>query len=97
MDLIEEIAYPFPATVLAELVGLPVADRAQFKRWSVDIVALHSTGRPQRRGRRACVDRLQAARDWLRELMAERRTRPTDDVLSVLVTAEIDGDSLTEL
>ncbi len=96
-DLITSIAYPFPAIVVAELVGLPLEDRDQFKRWSVDIISLHSTGRPNpEAGERAWVA-WQATRDWLRGLIAERRARPTDDVMSSLVNEQIDGDSLSEV
>jgi cytochrome P450 len=96
-DLIPWVAYPFPAMVVAELVGLPVEDRDRFKRWSVDIITLHATGRPDPVAGDRAWEAWQAARAWLRDLIAERRHRPLDDVLSTLVTAEIDGDGLSEV
>jgi cytochrome P450 len=97
MDLIEGIAYPFPATVVAELVGLPVSDRARFKGWSSDMIALHSTGRPDPAAAETAWVAWQAARDWLDGLIAERRARPQDDILSLLVHATIEGDSLSDI
>jgi cytochrome P450 len=97
MDLIDVLAYPFPAIVVAELVGLPVEDRARFKGWSADIVALHATGRPDPAAAEIAWEAWQAARDWLGGLMADRRIRPRDDILSLLVQASIDGDALSDV
>lgn len=97
MELIATIAYPFPATVVAELIGLPVEDVDQFKRWSDDIVALHASGRPDPQAADVAWAAWQATRDWLAGLTADRRARPRDDVLSILVNARIDGDALSDV
>jgi cytochrome P450 len=97
MDLIDVLAYPFPATVVAELLGLPVGDRDRFKGWSSDIIALHSTGRPDPVAAETAWEAWQAARDWLGGLLADRRAHPRDDILSLLVQARIDGDSLSDI
>lgn len=97
MELIATIAYPFPARVVAELVGLPVEDVEQFKRWSDEIVALHASGRPDPAAAEVAWGAWQATRDWLDGLIADRRARPRDDVLSILVNARIEGDALSEV
>jgi cytochrome P450 len=97
MELIGTIAYPFPARVVAELVGLPVEDVDQFKRWSDEIVALHASGWPDPAAADVAWVAWQATRDWLGGLIADRRARPRDDVLSTLVNAGIDGDALSEV
>ena len=51
MDLIEDLAYPLPVIVIAELMGIPAADRDRFKQWSDAIVSLHPPGRRAGRSR----------------------------------------------
>lgn len=95
MDLIRDFAYPLPVTVIAEMLGVPVADRDRFKSWSDDLVTL--------------LDPLQATdglepaqrayfelRDYFRGVFAERRREPRDDLVSALVAIDEQGDSLNE-
>ena len=92
-DVVADLAVPLPATVIAELLGVPVVDLPRFKRWSDEFVVVLSPG-PD-------VDwsHLEASfrefSTYVRELAAERRARPRDDLLSGLV-ARHDGDVLTE-
>jgi cytochrome P450 len=99
MDLIEDFAYPLPVIVICEMLGVPVADRARFKDWSLDVArgldALLLPGEPD------VATRSMAARvalgQYFRELIAERRTSPRGgDLLSDLIAAEEAGDTLTE-
>jgi cytochrome P450 len=95
-DLVEEIAYPLPVIVIAEMLGVPPEDRADFKRWSDDVVAtLGGPFTPQ--------DVIQKARksieefvEYLAEQIAERRTNPRDDLISGLIAAEDGGQVLSE-
>ena len=88
MDLIRDFAYPLPAIVIAEMLGVPPDDRNQFKQWSDEIVGIHTSGRPDvdliERGARA----IRETKAWLRELAAERRREPQEDLLTGLVMAE---------
>jgi cytochrome P450 len=98
MDLIEEFAYPLPVRVICEMLGVPVKDHERFKQWGLDIargldaimlppdseVAVRSIA-----GRRALSN-------YFRELIAERRAAPRDDMLSALIAAEEAGDKLNE-
>lgn len=96
MDVIADLAYPLPATVIAELLGAPAEDRDRFKLWSEEILAFQGTGR-------ATTDVLQRSqhgvgemRAFLMDLLVERRRAPRADLLSRLVEAEAEGDTLTE-
>src|SRR5205807_5896549 len=89
MDLVRDFAYPLPATVIGELLGLPTGSLDQFKRWADDISRFYGSHGPDRIvaarvGQQAVIE----ARAWLLELAAERRAHPRDDLISALVTAE---------
>jgi cytochrome P450 len=88
-DLVRQMTFEFPVRVIARLLGLPEEDFAQFQRWSVELIGLV-----------ADIERGLAASESLREyfaaVVAERRARPAEDVISDLVTAEVDGERLTD-
>ena len=98
MDVIEDLAYPLPVTVISELLGVPVDEADQVKGWSRDVaraldaIALPVEPEVLERGRRATVGMV----DYFRELAEARRRRPGPDLLSGLVEAEEAGDRLTE-
>jgi pimeloyl-[acyl-carrier protein] synthase len=98
MDVIEDLAYPLPVTVICEMLGVPVADQDVFKQWSADIArSLDAAILPAgsgviTRGREARV----ALRDYLRSLIASRRMNPRSDLLSGLIVAEEEGNRLSE-
>jgi cytochrome P450 len=89
VDLLASFAFPLPITVICELLGVPVADRDQFRAWSATIVA--DTPEPEvfQADATAMVRYFQA-------LMAARRREPADDLLSALIAARDEGDSLSE-
>jgi cytochrome P450 len=98
MDVIEDLAYPLPVTVISELLGVPVDDADQVKTWSRDVArALDAIALPVgpevlERGRAATRGMV----EYFGRLADERRRRPGDDLLSGLVEAEEAGDRLTE-
>lgn len=92
-DLMAELAYPLPARVICELIGLPPEDHELIATHGRDLaVGLDPlpSADDLRRADRAVV----ALRDHLAELIRARRAAPTDDLLSTLVQAEADGDRL---
>jgi cytochrome P450 len=98
MDLIEEFAYPLPVRVICEMLGVPVRDHERFKAWGLDIArGLDAIMLPpdSEVGRRSISGR-RALADYFRELIAERRAAPRDDMLSALIAAEEAGDKLNE-
>jgi len=96
-DLVDEIAYPLPVIVIAEMLGVPAKDRADFKRWSDDVVA--TLGGPFvppdviERARKS-IDELVA---YLSGCIADRRANPRDDLISGLIAAEDGGQVLSEM
>jgi cytochrome P450 len=98
MDLIEEFAYPLPVRVICEMLGVPVKDHERFKAWGLDIArGLDAIMLPpdSEVGQRSISGR-RALAAYFRELIAERRAAPRDDMLSALITAEEAGDKLNE-
>ncbi|WP_427007863.1 cytochrome P450 [Pseudarthrobacter sp. H2] len=96
MDLIEQLAYPLPVIVIAELMGIPAADRDRFKQWSDVIV---SQTRPAPVGSDPSAPDGQGAAhremaDYFMGMIEERRRRPGNDLISKLLAAQIDGQHL---
>jgi cytochrome P450 len=94
-DLIREIAEPLPVTVIAELLGIPEADRHHLRPWSAEICRMYELNPTEADGRAASAAAV-AFSDYLRRLIAERRTHPTEDLISELVHVVDEGDRLTE-
>ena len=84
MDLVDDLAYPLPVTVICELFGVPPADRGRFRDWSGALVHLLDPLVAEDMMERALGARA-ALRAYLGELVAERRARPQRDLLTALV------------
>lgn len=93
MELIDEFAYPLPVIVIAKLLGVPADERDRFKRWSDTLVAAASADE----GAEELVEHQQQAQQemalYFLELIEDRRENPQDDLLSRIVTAELDDGS----
>jgi cytochrome P450 len=89
VDLLASFAFPLPITVICELLGVPVADRDQFRAWSATIVA--DTIAPE-----VFQSHATAMTAYFRTLMAARRREPADDLLSALISARDEEDRLSE-
>jgi cytochrome P450 len=85
-DIIHDLAYPLPVMVIAELLGLPGSDRAQFKKWSDDLFAILGTVRhkPSELLERAAQS-LGEMTDYVKALSRQRRESPQDDLLTALL------------
>ncbi len=98
MEVISDLAYPLPVTVISEMLGVPEGDRERIKQWSADIArSLDAIGLPTDP---EIVDRGRTGRhaigDYFRSLIPERKKRPRGDLLSLLIEAEEQGDKLSE-
>lgn len=86
-DIIQDLAYPLPVMVIAELLGLPAADRAMFKKWSDDLFAILGTVRPKSHELlERAAQSLEEMTDYVRALSRARRESPQDDLLTALLT-----------
>ena len=99
-DVISELAYPLPVAVICRLLGVPVTDEPQFRDASALLAQaldpfLAMTGEAS-----GLFDKQMAAGEWLggylRDLIAQRRRTPGDDLMSALIQVEESGDQLTE-
>ena len=88
-DLVETVTSRFPVQVICTIIGLPREDHAQFLTWAEAI----NMGPLDPEAGHAAAD---ALTEYLRPIVAARRAEPTDDLLSALVHAEVDGERLTE-
>lgn len=97
-ELVADMAGPLPTIVIAEMLGVPPEDRASFRRWSdaVGEAANASLSDPVNGGNRV-HETWSVMEDYLRQVIAERRRQPQDDLISGLLAARIDGESLEEL
>jgi cytochrome P450 len=99
LEVVSQLAYPLPVRIISELLGVPAEDHSRFAGWSASLA--HAL-QPQfvssldaSVAAAAQQARLEFA-DYFRELIAIRRARPADDLLSELIRAEDDGHRLTE-
>ncbi len=89
-DFVDMVAAPFPLMVIAELLGIPDADRPDFRRWSD--ATIEATDKPPEETAAATGELFV----YLGEHVAAKRAHPGDDVVSLLVGAELDGRSLEQ-
>ena len=90
-DLIARLAYPLPVIVIAELMGIPPADRDRFKQWSDVIVSQTRAGAENADHHATNVEMT----GYFLDLIEQRRSRPGNDLISSLLSAEIDGQKLS--
>lgn len=96
LDVIGRLGYPLPVHTITALLGIEPARQPDFVRWTEAITSF--AGAFAQDPARQAV--LRAARteltEYFQEAFADRRTRPRDDIISVLLAAEPDGTRLTE-
>jgi len=91
MELVNDFALPLPLTVISELLGISPADQDRFRRLAQYVVLSPSPLNMLR-----ILPAMWALIRYLRELLAERRRRPQDDLLTALAQAEDRGDRFSE-
>jgi cytochrome P450 len=89
VDLVETLTAPLPLLVIAELLGVPGSDRGQFRIWS-DAVMEAATALTDENALLSLE-----LMEYFDAALRERVDKPRDDLLTVLVEAEVDGDRLT--
>jgi cytochrome P450 len=96
IELVSDFAYPLPVTVIAELLGVPPEDRTLFKSWADAILDQNDVDPDDEAAIERVRSRIRKFHDYLQDHVNRRRLRPSDDLLSDLVRAEVDGARLTD-
>ena len=93
VDLVHHLAYPLPVAVICELLGVPEPDRASFHSWSSTLTAflLDITAAAR------ALEAMKAMRSYLLDLIAAKRRRPDDGLLTVLIAAHEDEQRLSDV
>jgi cytochrome P450 len=96
IDLVAALAMPLPVRVICEILGVEPERRDDFKRWSDRIIAA-TTGStrmvdPLTSG---FAEAMQELAEYIRGIVAQRTTQPSDDLISVLLAAQDDGAGLS--
>jgi pimeloyl-[acyl-carrier protein] synthase len=87
-DLIAQLAFPLPVTVIAELLGIPASDRDQFKVWSTTMTSsLKGNVCPYKAYKSFQASR--ELRDYLRKVVSFKRQQPANDLLSTLAQVQL--------
>jgi cytochrome P450 len=95
MDLIADLAFPLPFTVISEMLGMPTGRRDELREWSHAVVKTLDPILTVDEAR-AAVAASDAMIEYVLEVIAMKRRDPADDLLSALIAAEEDGDMLDE-
>ena len=94
MDLIADFAYPLPATVIAELLGVPAEDQDTFREWADNIVSLEITSNIDSIKK---ADKTVSDMDiYFSKLIEKKRESSSNDLISHIIRAKVDGHSLSE-
>ncbi|MFD9858977.1 cytochrome P450 [Streptomyces alboflavus] len=104
LELVDDLAHPLPVTVIAELLGVPASDRPLFRQWSEESFPREQRPTAGEGGGVFGADEVAAALDLgrrMNEYFAEhaddRRRHPREDLLTLLVQAEVDGERLSSV
>ena len=94
MDLITDFAYPLPATVIAELLGVPAEDQDTFRQWADNIVSLEITSdiNSIRKANKTVSD----MDIYFSKLIEKKKKIPANDLITHIIRAKVDGHSLSE-
>jgi cytochrome P450 len=88
-DLVPQFTFTYPLRVMAWLIGVPIADFEAFHHWALALVSVADDPARAFAAARSIVD-------YLRPIVEARRADPREDLLTALLTAEVDGERLSE-
>jgi cytochrome P450 family 142 subfamily A polypeptide 1 len=94
-DFVRDLAAPLPMIVIGDMLGVAPEDRDDLLRWSDDMVSAQGGNVTEAQVLKA-MEAMSAYSDFATKAIAARRAEPTDDLISVLVHAEVDGDRLDD-
>ncbi len=96
MEVISDLAFAVPVTVLAGLLGVPTSDGELFRHWADGILAFQGVNKPSEATLLTAQQALVEARAYLAALLEQRHREPGTDLISLMVTQGVDGDLLTD-
>ena len=96
MDVIRDLAYPLPLIVIAVMLGFPIEERQQLKKWSDDSFAVLGIVRHSPELMEGAARSMAELSAYITALSKDRRLQPKEDLLSALVTVVDEGERLTQ-
>jgi len=96
MDAITELAEPLPAIVTAEMLGVPVPDHRQLKVWSANFAEMLGNFQHNPDHAPVMLRTVEEMTGYFRDAVQDLKRHPREGLINSLLTAEIDGDRLTE-
>ena len=96
MDIIADLAYPLPAIVTAEMLGVPTSDWQQLTAWSADFAQVLGNFQHNPDRAKQVMQSLNEMCAYFRAAVAEHRQHPREGLVSAFIAVEEDGDRLTE-
>lgn len=94
-DFVWDLAAPLPMAVIGDMLGVRPDEREMFLKWSDDMVTMLSSTTAQE-DFQVSMDAFAAYTDYMMGMIAARKEQPTDDLVSVLVHAEVEGSKLED-
>src|SRR5436190_4225379 len=88
-ELVREFTFPYPTQVIARMLGLPREDYKQFQRWSIAILSFLTK-------QEEAIAASQEVKEYVAEILEDRRREPCEDLISDLANAELDGERLSD-
>jgi len=96
VDAIADLAEPLPSIITAELLGVPVEDRHQLKKWSANFAEMLGNFQHNPEHAQVMLSTVEDMTAYFREAVAEARRHPREGLIHSLVTAEVEGDRLSD-
>src|SRR5262249_42926738 len=96
MDLLADFAEPLPAIVTAEMLGVPVEDHVKLKDWSATFAQMLGNFQHNPDGLGDVLSAVENLTTYFHETIAELRQHPREGLIHSFMTAEVDGDRLTD-
>jgi cytochrome P450 len=102
-DIVTDIAYPLPTIVIAEMLGVPTSDRPLFKQWADGLLSSQLSDaeftKPDEQQRNSpemerVSNLFKEMSDYFKTALEDRRRQPRDDMMSELLSAEVDGEHM---
>lgn len=89
-ELVSQLTGNYPLTIISRMLGVPIRDTQQFQQWSLDLISYT----PERPHKGLAASR--ALKQYLAPIVAERRRKPENDLVSDLIAADVEGERLTD-